>query len=232
MSFHIGAKKGEIAETVLLPGDPLRAKFIADSFLEDVHCYSNVRSMSGYTGTYQGNRVSIQGGGMGIPSTAIYANELINEYGVKTLIRIGTCGSLKKEIGLGEIILASSANTDSSVNRLTFEGMDFAPTANFELLDKAFYKAKEMSINAIVAPIFSTDTFYGDKKDRYKIWADHGVVGVEMESTILYTLAAKNGLRALTILTVSDNLVTGEVTSSEFREKKIEDMAKIALSII
>jgi purine-nucleoside phosphorylase len=231
MSFHIGAKKDEIAETVLLPGDPLRAKFIADNFLEDVICYNEVRNMFGYTGTYKGSRVSIQGAGMGIPSTAIYANELINDYGVKTLIRIGTCGCLKEEMELGEIILASSANTDSSMNKLRFGGMDFAPTANFELLDKAYHKAQELSIKARVCPVFSTDSFYHDDIERYHIWADHGVLGVEMESTALYTIASKNGLRALTILTVSDNLVTGKVASSEDREKKIVDMAKIALEI-
>ena len=231
MSFHIGAKKGEIAETVLLPGDPLRAKFIADNFLEDVVCYSEVRNMFGFTGTYQGKRISIQGAGMGIPSTAIYVNELIDEYGAKTLIRIGTCGSLKKEIGLGEILLAISANTDSSINKIKFGGMDFAPTADFELLEKAHHKARELSIETRVAPIFSSDSFYDDNPDRYKIWADHGVLGVEMESTVLYTLAARKNVRALTILTVSDNLVTGEEASSQDREKKISDMAKIALEI-
>jgi len=231
MSFHIGAKKGEIAETVLLPGDPLRAKFIADNFLDEVMCYTNVRNMSGYTGLYKGKKVSIQGAGMGIPSTAIYTNELIDEYGAKTLIRIGTCGCLKKEMVLGEVILASSANTDSSVNRLRFGGMDFAPTASFELLDKAYHKAQELSIDTIVAPVFSTDSFYDDTPDRYKIWADHGVLGVEMESTILYTLAVKKNVRALSILTVSDNLITGEVASTEDRQNKISDMARIALEI-
>ncbi len=232
MSFHIGAKKGEIAETVLLPGDPLRAKFIADNFLENVVCYNEVRNMYGFTGTYKGSKISIQGTGMGIPSTAIYTNELIDEYGAKTLIRIGTCGSLKKEIGLGEIILAISANTDSNINKIKFGGMDYAPTANFELLDKAYHKAHELSIEARVAPIFSSDSFYDDNSDRYKIWAEHGVLGVEMESTVLYTIAAKKNVHALTILTVSDNLITGEVTSAGDREKKIVDMAKIALEII
>lgn len=231
MSFHIGAEKGDIAETMLLPGDPLRAKFIADNFLENVVCYNEVRNMFGFTGTYKGNRVSIQGAGMGIPSTAIYANELINDYGVKTLIRIGTCGGLRADIKLGEVILASSASTDSNINRLKFGGMDYSPTANFELLNKAYNKAEELLIDVRVGPIFSSDTFYDDDEDRYKIWSDHGVLGVEMESTVLYTIAAKNGLRALTILTVSDNLVTHEVASSEDREKKIEDMAKIALEI-
>ncbi|MCP4460342.1 MAG: purine-nucleoside phosphorylase [Cytophagales bacterium] len=231
MSFHIGAKKGEIAEIMLLPGDPLRAKFIAERFLEDISCYSTVRNMLGFTGTYNGTRISIQGAGMGIPSTAIYASELINEFGVKTMIRIGTCGSIRADIKLGEVILAMSASTDSSVNKLYFGGMDYAPAASFELLDKANQKANDLSIHTLVGGIFSTDTFYDDMPDRYKIWGDHGVLGVEMESTILYTLAARNNVRALSILTVSDNLVTGEVASAEDREKKIEDMAKIALEV-
>ena len=191
MSFHIGAKKGEIAEIMLLPGDPLRAKFIADNFLSEVTCYNSVRNMLGFTGIYQGKRISIQGAGMGIPSTAIYAHELINEFGVKTIIRIGTCGSIRADIKLGEVILAMSASTDSSVNRLYFNGMDYAPAANFELLDKANHKAKELSVHTLVGGVFSTDTFYDDTPDRYKIWGEHGVLGVEMESTILYTIAAR-----------------------------------------
>lgn len=232
MSFHIGAKNGEIAETMLLPGDPLRAKFIADNFLDGVSCYNQVRNMLGFTGAYGDKQISIQGAGMGIPSTAIYVNELINEYGVKTLIRIGTCGALKKDMALGSIILASSGCTDSNVNRLKFNGMDFAPTADFQLLDKAYHQAEKLGISAEVCPVLSTDTFYDDDSNRYNVWADHGVLGVEMETSILYTIAARKGVRALTILTVSDNLVTGEVTSSEFREKKIETMAKIALEIV
>lgn len=232
MSFHIGAKKGEIADIVLLPGDPLRAKFIAESFLENIHQYTSVRNMFGFTGTYKGARISVQGGGMGMPSTAIYANELIKEYGVKTIIRIGTCGSIKREIGLGEVILGMSANTDSRINRVTFSGMDYAPIADFELLDKAYHKAKELNIPVQVGGIFSTDSFYDDNPDRYKVWAEHGVLGVEMESALLYTLAAKSNIKALTILTVSDNLVTKEFNSAEEREKQIEDMTKIALGII
>jgi len=231
MSFHIGAKVGDIAEIMLLPGDPLRAKFIAETFLEDISCYNTVRNMLGFTGMYKGNRISIQGAGMGIPSTAIYANELINEYGVKTMIRIGTCGSIREDIGIGEVILAMSASTDSSMNRIKFGGMDYAPAANFELLDKAFHKAKELAIGALVGGIFSTDSFYDDNPDRYKIWADHGVLGAEMESMLLYTLAAKTNVKALSILTVSDNLVTGAVMSSEERERKIEDMTRIALEV-
>lgn len=231
MSFHIGAKRGEVAEIILLPGDPLRAKFIAENFFEEMTCYTTVRNMLGFTGTYKGVRISIQGTGMGIPSAAIYVNELINEFGVKTMIRIGTCGSIRADIKLGQIILGMSASTDSGVNRLHFKGMDYAPVANFELLEKANQKAKELSIHPLVGGIFSTDSFYDDTPDRYKVWADHGVLGVEMESTVLYTLAARGNVRALSILTVSDNLVTGEVASFEDREKKTEDMAKIALGV-
>ncbi len=231
MSFHIGAEKGDIAEVVLFPGDPIRAKFISEQFLENVTCYNKVRNMFGFTGTYKGQRVSIQGGGMGIPSTAIYANELINEYGVKTLIRIGTCGSIRGDIGLGQVILAQSGSTDSSMNKIKFNGLDYAPAPNFLLLDKAYHKAKELSIDAMVGGIFSTDSFYDDNPDRYKVWADHGVLGTEMETSLLYTLAAKKNIKALSILTVSDNLVTGDVTTSEEREKKIGDMTKIALEV-
>lgn len=232
MSFHIGAQKSDIAETVLLPGDPIRAKFIADSFLEDVHQYTDVRNMLGFTGIYKGMRISVQGSGMGMPSTAIYANELIKEYGAKTIIRVGTCGSLMKEIGLGEVILAMSANTDSNINRVTFHGMDYSPVADFELLDKAWHKAQELSIPVRVGGIFSTDFFYDDDPDKYTVWADHGVLGVEMESAMLYTLAAKTKTRALSILTVSDNLVTKEFNTVDDRIHQIEDITRIALEIV
>ncbi|WP_420316139.1 purine-nucleoside phosphorylase [Ekhidna sp.] len=232
MSLHIGAKAGEIAETVLLPGDPLRAKLIAESFLTDVYQYSNIRNMSGFTGTYKGKRISVQGGGMGMPSTAIYANELIKEYDVKTIIRVGTCGSLKREISLGEVILAMSANTDSNINRATFNGMNYSPVADFELLDKAYHQARELSIPVRVGGIFSTDFFYDENPDRYEVWANHGVLGVEMESAILYTLAARTNTRALSILTVSDNLITKEFNSAEGRTNDIENTARLALEIV
>ena len=229
MSFHIGAKEGEIAETVLLPGDPLRAKFIAENFLSDVTCYNQVRNMLGFTGTYKGARISIQGAGMGLPSTAIYTNELINDYKVKTIIRVGTTGSIRSDIKIGQTILVMSACTDSNINRHKFDGMDYAPTADFELLVKAFQKAQEMSIPVKVGGIFSTDIFYNDSPERYKIWSEHGVLGLEMESTALYTIAARRKVKALTVLSVSDNLITGEVTSAEDREKNVEDIARIAL---
>jgi purine-nucleoside phosphorylase len=229
MSFHIGAKKNEIAKIVLLPGDPLRAKFIAESFLSDINEYSSVRNMLGFTGVYKGVKISVQGGGMGIPSTSIYTNELIKEYDVKTIIRVGTTGSIKSDIHIGETILAQSACTDSNVNRLAFGGMDYSPIADFGLLMKAYQTAQDLSIPVTVGAVFSTDSFYNGSPDRYHIWAQHGVLALEMESTALYTLAAKNNAKALTILTVSDNIITGEAMSAEEREHKIEHVARLAL---
>ena len=232
MSFHINAKAGEIADTLLFPGDPLRAKFIAENFLENIFCYNEVRNMFGYTGTYKGKRISVQGGGMGIPSTSIYAHELINEYGVQTIIRLGTCGSIREDIKLGEVILAMSASTDSNINRITFGGLDYAPTANFELLERAYHKARELPLNVRVGGVFSTDSFYHDDRDRYKLWAKYGILGAEMESALLYTLAAKTNTRALSILTVSDNITTEESLPAEERSTHIETMTKIALEAV
>jgi len=231
MSAHIGAEKSEIAETVLLPGDPLRAKFMAESMLEDAKCYNEVRGMYGYTGVFKGKRISIQGGGMGIPSNAIYIHELITEYEVKNIIRIGTCGSIQPDVKLGEVILAMSACSDSNVNRIDFKGLDFAPTANFSLLYDAYNKAKELGINTRVGNIFSTDTFYRDDPDRWEIWAAHNVLGVEMETSLLYTMGARFNVKTLSILTVSDNIVTEEFSSAEMREQSFTDMVKIALEI-
>lgn len=232
MSIHIGAEKGDVAESVLLPGDPLRAKFIAENFMDDIKCYNEVRGMFGFTGKYKGKRISVQGTGMGIPSISIYLNELITSYGVKNVIRVGSCGSLKKEIKVRDIVIAMSSGTDSSVNRHNFDGWDYAPTADFELLLRAYNKARDMGINPHVGQIFSSDEFYRDNKDWWKKFADHGVLAVEMETTALYTLAAKYGVKGLTILTVSDNLVTSEDTTSEEREKTFTDMIKIALEAI
>ncbi len=231
MSIHIGAKEGEIANTVLLPGDPLRAKYIAENFLSDVKCYNEVRGMYGYTGNYKGKRVSVQGTGMGIPSISIYVNELIESYNVKNLIRIGTCGSMQPDINIRDVILAMSSSTDSAINRIRFNGMDYAPTASFKLLKKAYDAATSMGINVKVGNILSSDTFYNDDKDSWKLWAKFGVLAVEMETAGLYTLAAKYGVNALTILTVSDSLVTGHATSAEERQKTFNDMIEIALNI-
>ena len=231
MSIHIGATKEDLAATVLLSGDPLRAKHVADSLLEKVKCYNEVRGMLGFTGYYKGKRISIQGSGMGIPSTAIYAHELISEFDVKKLIRVGTCGTITKEIKLGDVILAMGASSDSNTNRVLFNGLDFAPVADFELLVQAYQAAKALQLKVMVGNVFSTDTFYGRDADRYNVWAEHGVTGVDMESSMLYTLAARFNVKALSILTVSDNLVTKTYASSADRENKYMDMMRLALEI-
>ena len=231
MSLHIGAKPNEIAETVLISGDPLRAKYIAEKMLSDVFCYNEVRGMLGFTGTYQGKRVSVQGTGMGIPSTAIYLHELIHEYEVKKIIRVGTCGALQASLKIGQLILADSAYTDSSTQMIHFNSMDFAPKADKDLLKQARETALQHKISVMEGTVFSTDSFYNDDVNRYDIWIKRGVLGVEMESSILYTLAAKNKVQALSILTVSDNLITKEFNSAKEREEATTEMMKLALEI-
>jgi len=230
MSIHIEAKKGEIAETVLLPGDPLRAKWIAETFLEDSVCYNDIRGMLGYTGTYKGRRVSVQGTGMGIPSAMIYCHELIKEYGVKTLIRVGSAGAFQPDLKLMDIVIAMSASTNSSANRDIFNGADYAPTANFDLLMKAVEYAQENQIEFTAGNVLSSDIFYDDDPEYYKKWAKYGVLCAEMETAGIYTLAAKFGVKALSILTISDSLVNGEEVSSEIRERRLGEMVKIALN--
>ena len=230
MSVHIAAKKGEIAETVLLPGDPLRAKYIAEKFLENPVQYNNVRGMLGFTGTYNGKKVSVQGAGMGIPSISIYGTELITEFGCKNLIRIGSAGSYQKDVKIRDIVVAMAASTDSNINNLRFPGgANFAPTASYELFAKVTDVAKSKGINFKAGNIMSSDTFYGDDKDAWKHWADFGILCVEMEAAGLYTLGAKYGVNTLAILTISDSLVTGEATTSEEREKTFNDMIEMAL---
>lgn len=233
MSVHIAAKKGEIAETVLLPGDPLRAKYIAEKFLENPVQYNNVRGMLGFTGTYNGKKVSVQGTGMGIPSISIYGTELITEFGCKNLIRIGSAGSYQKDVKIRDIVIGLAASTDSNINNLRFPGgANFAPTASYELLAKVAEGAKSKGIAFKAGNIMSSDTFYGDDKDAWKHWADFGILCVEMEAAGLYTLGAKYGVNTLAILTISDSLVTGEATTSEEREKTFNDMIEMALSAI
>ncbi|WP_448821186.1 purine-nucleoside phosphorylase [Cetobacterium sp.] len=232
MSVHIGAKKGDIAETVLLPGDPLRAKWIAETFLEDVVCYNEVRGMYGYTGTYKGRRVSVQGTGMGVPSISIYVNELIRDYGVKNLIRVGTAGSYREDIKIRDVILAMSSSTTSGINRLRFDGADYAPTADFELFMRAAEAAKVKGIKIKGGNVLTVDEFYGDNFEAYKKWANFGVLCVEMETAALYTIAAKYNAKALTILTISDSLVTGEETTSLERQTTLKDMVEIALESV
>ena len=231
MSIHIGAKKGEIAPTVMMPGDPMRAKHFAETLLETPVCFNEVRGMLGYTGTYKGKKVSFMGSGMGIPTLAIYVHELINEYDVSTIIRVGTCGALQPDLKIGDVVLAMSSSTNSHINRLRFQGMDYAPTADFDLLLKAYQTAQAMGIKVTVGGMFASDTFYNDDPDWWKKWADYGVLVVEMETAGLYTLAAKFKIQALSILTVSDSLVTGEYATAEEREQSYTQMAEIALEI-
>lgn len=231
MSVHIGAKPNEIAETVLISGDPLRAKYVAEKMLSDVFCYNEVRGMLGYTGMYNGKRVSVQGTGMGIPSTAIYVHELIHDYNVKKIIRIGTCGALQASLRVGQLILADAAYTDSYTHLMHFDVMDFAPRADENLLKQAREKALTHGISVIEGTIFSTDTFYSDDVNRWDTWIKRGVLGIEMESSILYTLAFKNKVQALSILTVSDNLITNEFYSAKQREEASMEMMKLALEI-
>ena len=232
MSTHIEADKGEIAETVLLPGDPMRAKWIAQTFLEKAYCYNDVRGMLGYTGTYKGQRISVQGTGMGIPSALIYCHELINDYGVKNLIRVGSSGSYQKDIGLRDIVIAMAASSTSGINNSRFINADYSPTANFELLMKVAKYAEANNIKIKAGNVLSADEFYDDDYDSYKKWAEFGVLSVEMETAGLYTIAAKFNVKALSILTISDSLVTGESLSAEDRETSFTTMVELALSTL
>ncbi|WP_297794535.1 purine-nucleoside phosphorylase [uncultured Eudoraea sp.] len=231
MSLHIDAKKNEIAETVLMPGDPLRAKWIAETFLKDPYCYSNIRGMLGYTGEYQNQRISVQGSGMGIPSAMIYYHELIEDFNVKRIIRVGTAGSYQEDIKVRDIVLAVSASTNSGINNAIFNDVSYAPTANFNLLMKAALYAQENNIPVRAGNVLSSDQYYEEDPEAFKKWAKYGVLCVEMEAAGLYTIAAKHGIEALTILTISDSLVTGEKCSFEERERTFKEMVQIALDI-
>ncbi|QRM90881.1 purine-nucleoside phosphorylase [Lacinutrix sp. WUR7] len=231
MSIHIGANKGDIAETILLPGDPLRAKWIAETFFENPVCFNEVRGMLGYTGTYQGKRVSVMGTGMGVPSISIYAHELITQFGVKNLIRVGSSGSYQEHIKIRDVVLAMAASSNSGVNELRFGGADYAPTASFELFQKAVDAAKTKKIAIKAGNVFTSDEFYADDFESYKKWSKFGVLCVEMETAGLYTVAAKHNVNALTILTISDSLVTGEKTTSKERETTFKEMIEIALEL-
>lgn len=233
MSVHNEANQGEVAESILIAGDPLRAKYIAENYLTDVFCYNKVRNMLGYTGLYKGKRLSVQGSGMGMPSMTIYAHELINDYNARQIMRIGTCGSFQPAVKVRDLILAQGASTDSAMNKHVFGSADFAPLANFELLRNASNLAQESNMNVHVGNILSSDIFYADIApiEYYKKWIAYGILAVEMETAALYTLGAKFGVDALSILTVSDNLVTGEHASSEEREKSFDQMMKLALEL-
>lgn len=232
MSTHIGAEPGQIAPVVLLPGDPLRARWIAETFLEDAECYSEVRGMYGYTGTWRGRRVSVQGSGMGQPSMAIYVNELLDDYGVSTIVRVGSCGALSDRLAVRDLVLASGACTDSAMNRIRFDGLDYAPVADFGLLRGAYDAAQRLSGGAAVhvGLIFSSDSFYSPRPELTARMVEYGVLAVEMEASALYTLCAGKGARALAVCTVSDHVVTGEETTAQERQETFETMVEVALS--
>lgn len=230
MSIHIGAEKGQIANTVLMPGDPYRAKWAAETFLKDAECINTVRGMLGFTGTWNGNPVTIHGSGMGMPSLSIYANELIRDFGADTLIRIGSCGAMQEKIKVRDVIIAMTASTLSTPSRGIFRELNFAPCADWSLLRAAAAAAEKKGTPTHVGGIYSSDVFYDERPDLNEQMTRHGILGVEMEAAELYTVAARHGARALAVLTVSDHLVTGEALSSEDRERGFGDMVEIALS--
>jgi purine-nucleoside phosphorylase len=230
VSTHIGAQPGDIAPLILMPGDPLRAKWIAETFLDDARCYNQVRGMYGYTGTWRGQRVSVQGSGMGQPTLAIYANELFREYDVQAIIRVGSCGALTEDVAMRDLVIASGACTDSSMNRIRFEGLDYAPVADFGLLRAAYESATRGGESGVhVGLIFSSDSFYSPRPELTKRLVEYGVLAIEMEASALYTLAAQYRRKALAICTVADHVVTGEETTSQEREQTFGRMVEIAL---
>ena len=229
---HIGAKEGEIAEKVIMAGDPLRAKFMAETFLENPVLYNSVRGMLGYTGTYKGKRVSVQGHGMGIPSIGIYTYELFNFYGVKSIIRTGSAGAFHPDLKLGDVVIGMGSCTDSNYGAQYNLPGTFAPIADFELVRKAAAKAEELGVSYKVGNLLASDGFYGDSADSWKAWQKMGVLAVEMEATALYMNAARSGNKALAICTISDSLVTGEACSAEQRQTSFTNMMEIAFDII
>jgi purine-nucleoside phosphorylase len=230
MSAHIGAKPGEIAETVLMPGDPYRARWAAESFLKDVRQVNVVRGMLGFTGTWNGHRVTIHGSGMGMPSLSIYANELIRDYGARTLIRIGSAGAMRASVKIRDIVIAMTASSISTPSRGFFREVNFAPSADFGLLRSAVAAAEKRGSPVHVGGIYSSDVFYDERPDLTEMMARHGILAVEMEAAELYTVAARHGARALAVLTISDHLLTHEALPSEDRERSFGDMVEIALS--
>jgi len=230
MTIHIGAEKGDIAPTVLMPGDPYRAKWAAETFLKDARCINEVRGMLGFTGTWNGHPVTIQGSGMGMPSLSIYANELIQDYDVQTLIRIGSCGGMQDHVGIRDVILAMTASTLSTPSRGIFKELNFAPCADYGLLAAAHDAAKAKGVPTHVGGIYSSDVFYDERPDLNEQMIRHGILGVEMEAAELYNLAARHGRRALAVLTVSDHLITHEALPVEDRERSFGDMVEIALT--
>ncbi|WP_447555557.1 purine-nucleoside phosphorylase [Vreelandella sp. EE22] len=229
---HINAEPGDFADTVLMPGDPLRAKYIADTFLENPRQVNDVRGMLGFTGTYQGVKVSVMGHGMGIPSVSIYAKELITDYGVKSIIRVGSCGAVRDDVNVRDVVIGLGASTDSKVNRMRFNDHDFAAVADFEWASHAVAAAKAHNVPVKVGNIFSADLFYNPQEHMAELLKRYNIIGVEMEAAGLYGVAAEFGARALTICTVSDHILKGEALSSDERQTTFNDMMTIALDAV
>ena len=231
MSIHINADAGAFADTVLLPGDPLRAKYIAEKFLDKAELVTDVRNVLGYTGEYEGTRVSVMASGMGIPSASIYTKELITEYGVKEIIRVGSCGSVSDKVQLRDVVIGMGASTDSNVNRIRFGGYDYAAIADFGLLEKAVAAARALNLNTKVGNIFSADLFYTPDTAMFDLMDKYAILGVEMEAAGVYSAAVEFGARALAICTVTDHIRSGAALSSEERQLSLDDMIKLALNV-
>lgn len=229
---HINAEMGDFADVVLMPGDPLRAKYIAEAFLEDAKLVCDVRSMFGYTGTYKGRKISVMGHGMGIPSCSIYTTELFKDFGVKKIIRVGSCGAVRDDVNLRDVIIGVGASTDSKVNRTRFNGHDFAAIADFDMTRNAVDAAKAKGLPVRVGNIFSADTFYSTEPEFFNTMAKYGILGVEMEAAGIYAVAAEFGAKALTICTVSDHILRGETLSSDDRQTTFNEMIEIALDSV
>ncbi len=229
MTIHIGAQPGEIAETVLMPGDPYRARWVAENFLEGAELVNEVRGMLGFTGSWRGKRVSVQGSGMGMPSFSIYANELIRDYGAKTLIRIGSAGAMQEHVKMRDVIIAMTCSSVSTPSRTIMRELNFAPCADWSLLSAAVAAAEAHGTRVHVGGLYSSDTFYDERADLQEQLVRHGVLGVEMEAAELYNLAARHGIRGLAIVTVSDHLLSGEALPSSEREQSFSEMVEIAL---
>lgn len=230
-SKHINAASGAFAERVLLPGDPLRAKYIAENYLQKAEQVTDVRNMLGFTGEYEGRRLSVMGSGMGIPSASIYCTELITEYGVKEIVRIGSCGTVSADVGMRDVVIGIGASTDSNVNRIRFKGYDFAAIADFGLLEQAVAAARTLNLKAHVGNIFSADLFYTPDAEMFDVMEKYNILGVEMEAAGIYGVAAEYGAKALAMCTVSDHIRTGEALTTEERQLSFDEMIRLALKM-
>lgn len=230
MTPHINAVDGAFAKTVLMPGDPLRAKFIAENYLDNAQEVTNVRSMLGFTGEYQGKKISVMGHGMGIPSCSIYAKELITEYGVENLIRVGSCGAVRDDVALRDVVICVGASTDSNVNRMRFMGHDFAATADYSIIRALVSAAEQQGIAAKVGNLFSADLFYSPEGEMFQVMKHYGILGVEMEAAGIFGVAAEYGAKAGAVCTVSDHILNGGKLSTEDRQTGFDEMIRIALA--